>query len=378
MMPRTLRAVAATAVLGAGLLAGGPAAAQDAVPEGWGASHATVEGNRLHGVMQRDGQWPLQPWRPYTVTVRFTVARPSDLPAECAVPEIPAPAPAATRVPFDVTPIFECNGAYPVAITGTADGGGGTATLNRTIQVAMPAPAVTGVEVALDGEAIDITWDDMTPQVKDLTGYQVTRQVDAGEPEVVVEVPRSPDGSIATSARDEELPDEGDVLTYEVVAVRNGTGPGPAEQGSRAAITREGEVVEPATPDPGSGPGGTGEGSAAGGGGAGGANDGRARPTRVNPPRVSTGTFRPPPFTAAMPGGRSSSPGAGDPGYDQDLPYNAVDGPLDAERPDDELAAFFNGEGAGRGMAIPIATALVLAVWAFHLRVLARAAKPTA
>lgn len=390
-MRRPAAVLAAGVVSAFALLGSAPVVAQDAVPQGWGSSTAAVDGTRLHGAMQRDGTYKpglLDPQRPYTVTVRFTVARPPDLPAPCAVPEIPGPAPATTRVGFDVTPTFECNGAYPVAVTGSADGNGGTATLNRTIVVAMPAPAVTGVAVALDEGEVEITWDDMTAQAKDLTGYRVERLVDGGEPAVVAEPGPAPDGSIATSARDEDLPEQGQVLTYRVVAVRNVTGPGEIGETSHASITREGEVVDTppsagggGEPAPGGGaPGGAGDGTgdASAGDGAG---SGRApRPQRVAPPRVGiSGSFLPPllqPILDTAAAARAAA--TADEGYDEDLPYNPVDGPAEAEAPDDELAAFFSGEAAGRGMAIPVATALVLAVWAFHFRVLARAAKPSA
>lgn len=378
---RPIRIVAATA-FGAGLAVAPTIAAQDVVPAGWGASTAVVEGPRLHGAMQRDGTW--WDWsqlreRPFTVTVGFVVSRPPDLPAPCTVPAIPAPAPAATRVAFDVTPVFECNGTYPVAITGSADGDGGTATLRRAFVVAMPAPAVTGVAVQLDGDAVDVRWDDMTAQAKDLTGYRVTRQVDGGEPTLVAEVGRAPDGSLATTARDGALPERG-VLTYEVVALRSGTGAGPSGQGSRAAITREGQVVEAPPPGPDAGPGSP-SGEAPAEGGAATPTTGADRPaprSRVAPPRVGiTGSFLPPVLRPTLPSARPSpSTTSGGDGFEEDLPYDPVDGPLEAEPPDDELAAFFDGDPAGRGMAIPVATALVLAVWAFHLRVLARAAQP--
>ncbi|MGV3758170.1 MAG: hypothetical protein ACO1PW_01340 [Actinomycetota bacterium] len=384
------RALASVALAGSTVLVGGAALAQDVVSPGWEASTATVEGTRLHGAMERGGSYRywdglIRRERAYTVTVGFAVARPPELPAACSVPTIPAPPPAMTRVPFDVTPPFECNGSYPVTITGRADADGGTATLTRTIVVAMPAPEVTGVEVALDDDAVDISWDDMTAQAKDLTGYRVTRQVDSGSPTTVTEVGRAPDGSLPTSARDAELPSEGEVLTYQVVAVRNETGPGPSGQTSRAAITREGEEAEPAPlpgggTDPGPGPGGepTDQGP---GGGSSTASPRPSRPGRVAPPRIGiTGTFRPPALSPVIPGfgPRTSTSTTVDGGYDEDLPYNPVDGPLEADAPDDELAAFFNEGAAGRGLAVPVATALVLAVWAFHLRVLARAAKPPA
>ena len=389
-MRRSTGLLAAGIVAAASLLGSSPSGAQDAVPAGWGSSTATVEGTRIHGAMQRDPRNTLFGPRAYNVSVAFTIARPADLPAACTVPSIPAPAPAPTRVPFDATVTFECNGTYPVAVTGTADQDGGTATLSRTIVVAMPAPAVTGVAVALDGDAVEVTWDDMTGQAKDLTGYRVERLVDGGEPTVVADLGQAPDGSIATSARDEDLPAEGQVLTYRVVAVRSGTGPGETGETSHASITREGEVVE-TPPAAGGGSGdpapGAGDPEGAGGGTADGSTDdtaggvGRApRPQRVAGPRVGiSGSFLPPLLKPLLErAAAASAAGADDPGYDEDLPYNPVDGPAEAERPDDELAAFFTDEAAGRGMAIPVATALVLAVWAFHLRVLARAAKPPA
>jgi hypothetical protein len=42
----------------------------------------------------------------------------------------------------------------------------------------------------------------------------------------------------------------------------------------------------------------------------------------------------------------------------------------------DGLSSAFYEQGSGRGMAVPVATGFVLAAWAFHLRFLARAARP--
>ena len=64
-----------------------------------------------------------------------------------------------------------------------------------------------------------------------------------------------------------------------------------------------------------------------------------------------------------------------DTGFNEELPYD-----LDGQG-DDELAGESPGSDPvsalpGRGLAIPIAVGLVLAVWALHLRFLARAARP--
>ena len=72
-----------------------------------------------------------------------------------------------------------------------------------------------------------------------------------------------------------------------------------------------------------------------------------------------------------------SPPTTIDGGFAGELPYDDSEpGEEDPVLPDDELASLFTDGAAGRGMAIPIATALVLAVWAFHLRFLARASRP--
>jgi hypothetical protein len=40
------------------------------------------------------------------------------------------------------------------------------------------------------------------------------------------------------------------------------------------------------------------------------------------------------------------------------------------------MASVYTEGNAGRGMVIPVATALVMALWAVHLRMLARASRP--
>jgi len=66
-----------------------------------------------------------------------------------------------------------------------------------------------------------------------------------------------------------------------------------------------------------------------------------------------------------------------DPGYDGVLPYGARSGSnAPAGSDEDGVSSITSSEEPRRGMVIPVATALVLAIWAFHLRVLARAARP--
>ena len=93
-------------------------------------------------------------------------------------------------------------------------------------------------------------------------------------------------------------------------------------------------------------------------------------------PRLGiTGSFLPP---LLRPSASVQVPTTVDDGFSDQLPYDASEpGEDDPVLPDDELASIFTDGAAGRGMAIPVATALVLAVWAFHLRFLARASRPT-
>jgi hypothetical protein len=88
---------------------------------------------------------------------------------------------------------------------------------------------------------------------------------------------------------------------------------------------------------------------------------------------VYSGTFLPPllrPATQTL-----SPPTTADTGFEESLPYEQ--GPNDAVLPGGESLASIDTHGqAGRGLVIPVATALVLAIWAVHLRMLARAARP--
>jgi hypothetical protein len=67
-----------------------------------------------------------------------------------------------------------------------------------------------------------------------------------------------------------------------------------------------------------------------------------------------------------------------DTGFSEELPFGDREpGEQDAALPDDELASGPLSERLpGRGLVVPVATGLVLAVWALHLRFLARAAQP--
>jgi hypothetical protein len=62
--------------------------------------------------------------------------------------------------------------------------------------------------------------------------------------------------------------------------------------------------------------------------------------------------------------------------FDEELPYGEGDpNASDAELPDDDLASvLYEDEEARRGLLVPVAGAMVLVVWAMHLRYLSKRA----
>jgi hypothetical protein len=64
-----------------------------------------------------------------------------------------------------------------------------------------------------------------------------------------------------------------------------------------------------------------------------------------------------------------------DTGFSEELPYDEAE-PGDDELAGEDLATDAVDALPGKGLAIPIAVGMVLAVWGLHLRFLARAARP--
>ncbi len=287
--------------------------------------------------------------------------------------------------------VFRCNGPYTVtAVAETTDDGPLTphdsASRSRSISVAMPAPEVTNVVAVASGRAIQLSWDDMSGRAMDLSGYVVERSIGGGEFTEVAALGRE-----ATSFLDETLPPEGGEATYRVRSTRpSPEGTKVSAAGSTAAAPFTGVPQPPSggdgtttdgTTPPGDGtapdpaaPGTptTGAPTTPGGGPTG--VGGRPAGGSVRVPRLGiTGSFLPP---LLRPSASIAPPTTIDDGFEEALPYDEDVEPGEQEPvlPDDELASVFSDDSAGRGMAIPVATALVLAVWAFHLRFLARAA----
>jgi len=380
MRRRPALAVAATG-LGSLLLLAPAAQGQDSVGPGWTQSSTTVSGTSVAGRMQRDGYYlSSQGFQPYQVTVSASVGRPSGLADACAVPPVASLGSELSRVDFSHTFDFECNGTYPVTVVGTANANGGSATFVRSMTVAMPAPAVTGVEAARTSTGVTVTWDDMTATAKDLTGYEVHRKAGDGKFTRLAEI----DDPATISYADGDLPAGETDLSYRVISLRAGTGASPYTDDSETSIDTTDPPTAPSGPaDPGDpgGPSGSGgdptQPGTSGGtsGGTGGSSGGRPASGRVQVPRLGiTGTFLPPLLQPRVSPVRSTTPTTVDDGYQDALPYEAGEDP---SLEGDESASMVLETAAGRGLAIPIATGLVLAVWALHLRYLARAATPT-
>jgi hypothetical protein len=314
-----------------------------------------------------------------SISLQFTVATSE---GGCAVPN-PPPAPAAAS-PRQVAAALtvQCNGVYTVRVDARSQFGD-TAYLDQAIVVEMPAPTVTGVTAVADGRSIEVSWDDMLAAAPDISGYVVERRI--GD---------APFEEIATPAPDEQtytddaLPTKAGEATYRVRTVRPVPGGTVTSQSSEEAATPF--VAAPAGSGATGGSGGAGGSSDAGTGGGDGGTPGADAATPddasggsaasggsggVRAPRATfSGTFLPPLLRPTAANVRPTTTTTVDGGFDETLPYDTESGAEDPTLADDEMASTYTDGTAGRGMVIPVATALVLAMWAVHLRMLARAA----
>lgn len=385
----SLLAIGAAAVL----LSAPAVRAQDAGSTAWSGSALTMPSSSGVGVVHVEAAFNRSPSRVITITIETT----GGVSEGCA---LPGPASGFGRTPTSLAAdlTFNCNGSYTVtAYASTSDDNSlqphDEAARTGVVDVSMPAPEVTGVSASGSGRSISIVWDDMRAAAPDLSAYVVERSIGGGAFTRVAEL-----SSTATSYTDEDLPADAGEATYRVSSIR----PSPAgAQVSAASDTQATPFTAAPAPPPGDGTPGdgtTGDGTTGDGTTPGTTGDGTAPgstpgtapdttapnpaggPSRpgigVRVPRLGlTGTFLPP---LLRPSSSLSPPTTVDGGFSDQLPYGEVEpGEDDPVLPDDELASLFTDGAAGRGMAIPVATALVLAVWAFHLRFLARASRPT-
>jgi hypothetical protein len=190
----------------------------------------------------------------------------------------------------------------------------------------------------------------------DFLGYAVDRIDEDGT------VTRLASGTSTTGLTDTAA-DPDQALEYRVVTLREGPGgPGTTPIESEPATAG---VEGPAEPEP--SPTTTEAGSAE-------VTDGRSQGGGGAPDvrRPRTGSSRPRIGSAP-----SVTPTTVDTGFDESLPFDPdrMVGPRDAVTPDDEFASLIFDEPEGAGLAVPAATAAVLAVWAMHLHHLNRLAR---
>lgn len=387
-MRRVLAAAATVIVLVLAL--GQPAGAGESIDSGpWAGSRLNPQpGPNTTGEVSVTGEFRRSFFG--NISLWFTVTE-SD--GACPVADPPPAGASASPRPVSVAFTAPCNGLYNVRIDARSQYGDG-AFLDQTVVVAMPAPTVTGVTATADGRSVDVAWDDMRPAAADLSGYVVERKIGTGDFEEIA-TPAA-DEALYT---DEELPAEGGEATYRVLATR----PVPGGATVTSQSSEEAATTFEAAPDTGTGTGGgtggggsgtdggtgtgDGDGSGTGGGsgttdgtggaatGAGAASSSSGSSDRVRPPRVFSGTFLPPllrPTPARAPQVTTTTV---DEGYQEELPYGDR-APEESALAEEDLSSVFADSEAGRGMVIPVATALVLALWAAHLRMLARAARP--
>ncbi len=272
-----------------------------------------------------------------------------------------------------------CNGVYTIRVTArliqtTTFGGGERVTDTyvlppHEIHVVVPPPDVTAAAAApSDDRSVVVGWTPVANPPPDMLGYVVERVTASGETATIATI----DDPAASSYTDTDTPAEGGTTTYRVRARRSS----PQGEVTSAAAAEAPAEVAPAPQEP-DDPGGDpdpdapgGDSAGAGGGGTTGGTPGGGRGAPFRAPNVGRSSGRVvPPLSATVT--------TLDTGFDQELPFGDRElGGEDPVLPDDEFASMIYDDEAGRGLLIPIATGLLLAVWAVHLRYLAAAAKP--
>lgn len=249
-------------------------------------------------------------------------------------------------------------------------------TLQGDIDVAAPPPPVAAPTATAVGRAVTVSWTPLA--IPDAIGYRVERVSASGTTTTLATI----DDPAAATYTDDDPPAEGGATTYNVYGRR--AAPGGEVSGPAAGASTDvspvagpggggggGDGGAPGGGAPGGG--GTGGDGAAGGGTGGGAGGGGGSVIvggggpSIRVPRVGTPSrsFFPPLLAPPV-----------DAGFEDELPFDAEPGEEDPVLPDELATETVREELPGRGLAIPMATGLVLAVWALHLRFLARASRP--
>jgi hypothetical protein len=358
-----------------------PAQAQESQPDGeWAGS--TIVPTTRPGCDDDDlcGQFvraPSTTFGPRSITIYFNGLEAVATSPTCTLPSLPGPegphqSPATFEKPLD----FECNGTYQATVDATANIGGGGLRLTRTFTVTDPAPEVEPPEATAGAaRTVEVSWTALANAPKDFRGYTVLRSSADEGPETLASLPPT-----ETSWVDVAPPAEGGEVTYEVRTRRAGANPtDPTDEVSSSGAAADPVEVEPAPVDPTDPTDPTIPGDPTD----------PSDPTDPTDPTVPPGPSTPGPANPPASGGGSTPsvqvPRVGTPSrsffppllsppdtFEEELPFEEP-GEEAAVLPDDLSSPFAE---PGRGLVIPAAVGLVLAVWAFHLRYLARMAKP--
>lgn len=262
---------------------------------------------------------------------------------------------------FRFTVVPRCNGYYQVSIIGTADRPGPVPSSvsdplpmgdptdpDNAVKVGLRSPDVTDVTAAVGADrSVAVSW---TPPVgyatsppPDFAGYGVDYSYDDGATwhDAAFTEPTAAAASFRLRGGDPA----GDYLVRVRGVRANADGtldPAIVASGGSTAVTTTAVGAAPTTP--------TSSGPSRGGGGGGRSNSGRGVPPR--------GT---------------AVPQEQDDGYNPYLDYDREEGDEHAVLPDDASSFLdFVPDSPGAAILVPYAIAQCLAVWAFHLRLLAR------
>jgi hypothetical protein len=387
-----VRRLLAGAAAGVALVLAAPqVGAQDSVPPNWAGSRSTtpaVTSSSSPHITARfirayNSQFPIR--EEFYAETTFTT--PSGLPTGCpaagTIEPDTAETPGDELSSTDTSAIGSapCNGTYQYAVTGIVRnrfGGEDEAVVTGSIDVAAPPPDVTKVSGTFDAGSVQLTWTPLGAPPPDFLGYQVER----GEADEWKPIAR--DLGPNAKAFTDSSPPSGAGAIYRVRARRAGPrGEVLSSGGATATVDLPGggpDTTAPPGTDGGTsvpgtdgGAGGGADGGADGGDGDGGGGGRAPRSGPLARGRTGIGTKAPrlgTPSQANFPPLLTR-----DEGFEEEIDYG--DGALAGEE-DDELSSLFYEEDTGRGMAVPVATGFVLAAWAFHLRFLAKAARPGA
>jgi hypothetical protein len=396
-----MRRILAGAGAGLALLLAAPLAAHaDTVPAAWSNSKSTTDTSVSSGTFDITAEFRRA--HPFLSSTQFSVHTyltiPSGLASGCGSAgdkrEITTTGDEVSDGVYlsSASAAVTCNGRYPILIDGQMINKGNKkpidpgAQLDPTVEVKMRPANVPSAHAAFGDGKVAISWDAVEDKTPDFLGYQVQIAkddswvtVDDGETQrdstfLLVDAPAAGTDAVYRVRARRDGPD-GDVYSADAAETDKVTIPttSTTTPGSPPATNPDG------TPNPGGGTGGsTGTGGTAGPGTGSGSGStphkGRSFDP-LTPGIVGVGTKAPRvgiPVTGNV-SGLLTDP---DSGYADTLDYG--DQQLAGGEDDsDGLSSFtYEDGGNGRGMAVPVATGLVLAAWAFHFRYLARAAKP--